>query len=296
MDLFRISKFGVRVGVLRACFVSILVFAVTCNVCRAQIRTSDERALWLLWKRHINNPGKHEELAAACDKLVKQAPHDPLAAVTRGIAAWHLLKAGRTDTAAALMEAMISDAGPGSSLNVPGRSATTDCLREAALRMARAWLTRIDREQVKRALQKLYVREIEYPESLDAVAPPAGEMRPPSTDRWGKPWSYRLVTFRRLKGLRGQKYELQSAALGKHSDLRQSLEIPYGSRIRLKPVKILSSAPGKETVQFVTTDESGKHVILSLGTESDGIFFAHSGSNILILSDGSHWMVLPKPK
>jgi len=261
------------------------------------MRAFDEKALWLLWKRHINNSGKHEELAAACDKLVKQAPHDPLAAVTRGIAAWHLLKAGRTDTAATLLEGMISNAGQGgSSLNVPGRSAMTDCLREAALSMARAWLTRIDREQVKRALQKLYVREIEYPESLDAIASLAEEMRLPPIDRWGEPWSYRLVTFRRLKGLHGQKYELQSAALGKHSDLWQSLEIPYGSRIRLKPVKILSSASGKETVQFVISDESRKHVVLSLGTEADSIFFAHSGSNILILSDGFHWMVLPKPK
>lgn len=288
----------------RKLLLSILGLAVTCTVCCGQTRPPDEKSLWLLWKRHLDNPDNHTEIAALCEESGKKTPHDPFIAVSQGIAAWHLLKAGKIDSATKTLEHMLSKRP-----NLPATAGVkAGHLHNAGSRMARAWLTRIDREKVKLALRKLYIKEIQYPKSLDTVKSLPKEHWPSLTDRWGKPWLYRLVGFKRLRGFYGQKYELKSTMLGRNSDLSKSLEIPYAGRIDLKPVKLIFSAYGKETVRFVTqssrsedtvtssTGKKEKSVILSVGAKSGGIFFVYMGKNILILSDGDYWKIMPKPR
>jgi len=258
----------------------------------------DERSLWTIWKLVEEKPDDHTAAVAACAEFGKKNPHDPLLVVTRGITAWHLLKSGRTDAAIQVFEPMASAV-------VQARS---DPLQMAALTMGRTWLTRIDRERVKQSLKKLYLRDIEYPASLETLASLPKESRPPLADRWGKPWTYRLVGFRKLRGFSTQKYELQSKLLGRNSDLASALQAPYADGIKLKPVDLLSSGHGKGTVRFTTystnSGDSGaasgnktsRDIIVSVGGNAGPVFFAYMGSRLLVLSDGNHWMVLPGPR
>lgn len=259
---------------------------------QAQLQAPDEKALWLLWKNHIENPTNHTSMAASCEEFAAKTPGDPLAIVGQGLAAWHLMKANHIAPARSILEKM-SATPSHPSVSAPPEA---DALRKAGVNMALRWLTRSDLELVKKALQELYAMEIEYPKSLDPLQSLPPKSRPPLTDRWEKPWSYRLVDMRYIKGVSGQKYELQSKMLGGNSDLARALATPYADNIRLKPVRIASSSPGREAAQFISTGEKKEPVFLSLGSDAGGIAFAYFGAKILILSDGDHWMILPRPE
>jgi len=179
--------------------------------------------------------------------------------------------------------------------------AKTDPLNIAAKNIANAWLTRMEMEQVKQVLQLYYRKHVEYPKTLDLVKPFQKDNQPPLVDRWGKPWAYGLAEFQSLKKLGtlyamyGQKYTIKSATLGTNSELKASLKVPYASTITLKPVKMLSGMPGKEMVQFESTDGKQTKVILSIGTDNAGISLSYVGPKLLILSDMNYWLVLPRP-
>jgi hypothetical protein len=239
-----------------------------------------------VWKLMSETPDDRAAVIAACGEFEKKRPGDPLTSVTRGITAWHLLQSGERKPAVQVLTRMASAA-------VPARP---DALREAAVNMGRTWLTRLDREQVKAGLKTLYLRDVEYPESLEALKSLPGDIRPPLTDRWGKPWSYRLVGFRKLTGLANQKYELQARLLGRDSDLAEALQRPYAEGITLKPVKLVSAQAGRGVVQFTPPADASGEVILAVGAREGRVVFAYMGAKLIVLSDGNHWSVQPKPR
>jgi len=204
---------------------------------------ADERAFWLVWQQHIENLEKHTETVAACRVFERQAPNDPLAVVVREIAAWHLLKLGKTAEAKAILTPIVT-----------GRATA---LHNVAADVARAWLTRLDHNALQALLHQTYLRDVAFPAALDVLAAPPGSERPSPVDRWGKPWTYRLVGFQHLKGFDNQKYELQSQRLGSRSDLAKALAMPYAARISLRPVKLAGSASGSTLVQFTDDAASG---------------------------------------
>ena len=240
----------------------------------------DERAFWDVWTIHSATTNDHKKVLAACGQFEKSAPGDPLIMVTRQLAAWRLLKLGRKDDAAALLTPMVSGATTG--------------LKGAASEAARTWLTRLDRESLKQALQKEFVSEVAYPASLDALA---GSGIPPALfkDRWGEQWEYRLVGFEHISGLLNQKYELRSATLGASSDLGAALAAPYGGEIGLRAVRLGPAGSGTPLVEFsagANSDPAFLSVDATLGT----ITFAFMGDRIILLSDGSHWKAMSKPR
>lgn len=268
-----------------------------CSVTSGQTPSTDssEKALWQLWKLQTEKPDDHAAVLAAYGEFEKQNPNDPLLIVMNGFVAWHLLKSEKTDEAERIFTEMLTE-----------RSIPLD---KAAANIARSWLTRIDREKVKEALQQYYRKNVEYPPNLEPLAALPKEIRPPLTDRFGKTWSYSLIGYKHLKVPGNQKYQLESVKLGRTSDLAKKLCTPYESGIHLKPVRMISSTPGRETVQFDEELQSEadktktapkaskqKKIMLTVDTEVDGVFFAHAGKNILILSDNNYWAILPRPR
>ncbi len=249
-------------------------------VVAAPVRAADEAGFWTTWKTHLAATNEHTEAVAACDAFEKKNPSDPLVVVTRQLKAWHLLKLGRNEAAAALLVPMVKPGAEG--------------LNKAASDIARAWLTRLDRERVKAALQDIYRRDVAYPEKLD-VWKGSSRKAPPLVDRWGKRWKYRLVGYSRLPGLRDQKYELQAILLGDVSDLATALELAYGEQISLRPARLKRTASGPPLVQF-ERGESGGKAIMAVGTRNERTFFAYMGDRIIAVADYTHWKVLPKPR
>jgi hypothetical protein len=113
---------------------------------------------------------------------------------------------------------------------------------------------------------------------------------PPLTDRWGQPWAYRLDS--KIKGMEGQRYILESSVMGVHSNLKKDLAVPYADRIDLKPFRMSTSI--RNAVEFKTS--TGQSVLRQAGDGSNRINLVYLGTYIVVLSDGSHWAVLPKPR
>ncbi|NLB60122.1 MAG: hypothetical protein GX806_03490 [Lentisphaerae bacterium] len=233
-----------------------------------------ERAVWQAWRVHQAQPHQHEAVVLACQPIDQT---NPLRGVTWGLAAWHLLQLNKTNEAAAILEKM-------------ERVGQETPLLAATSEMARRWLTRMDIEKVRQALQIIYRQEVAYPQNLTVLSrlPQA----PPAYDRWGRPWQYELSTYKKIPGLSGQRYHLHSRNLDDEARLAEALARPYGARITLKPVAAAdqSSAP----VQFITS-ANPTPIWLSEGAAYDHLSFAYSGLKLVILTDGDHWLFAPKP-
>jgi hypothetical protein len=258
----------------------------TAQISSSSAASSDEKSIWEIWKMQQEKPDDHEAISTACLEFTKKAPKDRLALVALNIAAWHMLKMDRKDAAAKLFKTILG-------------VQQSDHLSLAAINVSKAWMTRLDMEQMKQALQIYYQRYIEYPKTVDALKPFQKEGQPPLTDRWGKPWGYAPAEFQHLKklghGMYGQRYTIKCSILDTNSELSVATKIPYASGIQLKPVKMLSGMPGKEMVQFETTDGKQAKTILSIGMENGGIVLAYVGPKLLILADMNHWMIVPRP-
>jgi hypothetical protein len=248
------------------------------GVCRAQSPAPDERGLWLAWVASTNTPDDHAAVVTACKQFRTKAPQDPLRVVVDGMEAWCLLAMGNTNGAVALFETMLS---------IPENASP---LQSAGAEMARGWLTRLDREKVRVALKKIYLKQIEFPSSLDPIKTLKMKSLPPFTDRWGKAWTYRLESS--IKGMSSQQYVLESSRLGSRSDLGKALALSYAGRVSLEPGKV--SPVSADTVEFCI--RGGKSGYLQAGGVMTGITITYIGVNIIVMADDSHWRVVLKPR
>ena len=249
------------------------------------VRAQDEDSLLRLWNQHALGSNAPAAAATACRTYAEQRAADPLSAVARSLAGWQYLRAGMTNEAVALLTPQVQ-AGP-------------DALGLGVAQLAKSWLTRVDRERVKPALQFYYRKQVRYPYSLTELRNdkrlPA-ELLPPERDRWDETWRYKLVGFKNLPNLLDQKYELLSATLGAGSDLAAALAVPCGERITLKPVRVRTTAvAGREVVEFARASGAGGPVLLTVGQPSDGLLLAYCGRGLLILCDHHHWKLMPRP-
>ena len=239
----------------------------------------DEAALQALWADQQKDPGNHLVLAQEAATFEQHFAASPLVPVARGVGAWNLLEAGDLDGAKAILEKMAS--------------AGSDPIGAIGAEMARRWLTRLDREQVVTALQKVYAEDLEYPETLSAVSALPEEYRPPVADRWGVAWSYSPTAFKKLQTGDRQTFTLESTKLGALSDLKQALALPYGSGFTFKPSKVMPSIGGKAVITF--QDAGGKSETISEGSASNDLGLAYMGDAFLILGGGDYWSIQPLP-
>ena len=238
-----------------------------------------EQAILGLWKAQMATPEAHAALAAAGRQAEESLAGAPLANVARSLTAWHMLKAGQTNQAEAVLLRMLT----------PG----DDAVARAAGDMGRRWLTRLDREKVRAVLRVYYREQVQYPADLGALAKLPEGLRPPMKDRWDAPWRYHLTGFRHISGLFDQKYQLESATLGERSDLGAMLAAPYPITMPIKPVKV-EEAGGRRSVQFAEEGQAGT-IVLTEGTAAKGLTLVWAGGLALVLSDGDYWFVVPRP-
>ena len=262
----------------RAVWLGLAAGMAAVSVCQAQATAPNENGLWQLWGTSTNAVDDHASVVTACREFRTKTPQDPLAVVAAGMEAWRLLKMGNTQEAIPLLESM---------LTVPE---TASYLQTAGAEMARSWLTRLDREKVRNSLQKLYVRDIEFPVSLESIKTLKIGPMPPLADRWGKPWSYHLGSS--IKDMNSQHYVLESTRLGALTDLATALALPYANLIKLTPVTLL--AVSTDTVKFITRE--GKPAFLQAGASSEGVMVAYLGPNLIVLADENHWRIMLKPR
>ena len=242
---------------------------------------ADEKALWILWNKQAESPSNHVELLDLCARYERSFPGDPFLPVVRGIESWHLLAAGRTGAAQTNLLTLLS--------------AATDPLSRAGDRMAKAWLTRLDRERVRAALTRIYAQRVMFPDSLNELNDLPVDQRPPLMDRWGRPWVYRLTDFKRLPGIKKSRYRLESSEVMGRTDLALALQTPYAARITLRPQRLVTAVGTVKSVQFETAGPKVEKPVLTEGSDFQGQTFVHLGSTLLLLSDGDHWKVLPWP-
>jgi hypothetical protein len=243
---------------------------------------ADETGLWQLWTTHTNTTADHAAVAQACATFRTKSPGDPLVVIAQELEAWRLLQAAKTNNAARLLE--------------PLTAASSNALQKAAAEIARSWLTRVDRELVRAALKRVYLRDVEFPASLAAITTLKKPVTPtPSlTDRWNQPWSYQPTNFPTIKNTHRQRYILESSRLGADSDLALALASSYATRINLEPVRVLDSANTGETVEFATATR--KKAVLIVGTEVNGVTFAFIGKTIIVLADRDYWRIALRPR
>jgi len=254
---------------------------------------AEERALWQLWQQHAAPPYDHAALLEACRTYTDARPNDRLTAVSRTLAAWHLLQLGRRDDAVRIFERFAA--------------AGADPLHNGAHTLSLAWLTRLDREKVKTALEFYYRKNVGYPRTLkdlrDFPALPAA-LAFPMEDRWGLQWGYRLTGLKMITGLLDQKYALRSQRLAADSDLDQALALPCAARLNVAPVRVRTSTPGREVVDFRILSPEGEDapasggresLVVSVGRTGNGIHLAYVGRALVIVNDTLHWKIMPRP-
>lgn len=196
----------------------------------------------------------------------------PYRAAVRSLHGWLLLRAGKTAEAKTVYEALLAD---------PSSPAP---LAE----IARRWLTRLDREQVRAALTRVWAEKIQFPDSLDALTPPL----PPLRDRWNQPWRYRPQALKLLKSS-AQRYELQSATLGADSDLAAAIARPWPVEA---PVKVTLLTGGANTVVTLQNKKSPPDkAMLTQGKSWEGVTLVHIGDRALLLAENDFVFFTLKP-
>ena len=269
---------GARTPLLHRVCIALICAAVFVSSARAV----NEAALLELWQQHLASPDDHEAIIKACESFSIANPGDPLLPVARGIEAWHHFRASRTPDGLRMIE--------------PYLAAPPGPVTDSARALAQGWLTRLDREKVAAALQLYYRKEIAYPKTLDQLARhpkiPA-DAQPPFTDRFGKPWTYRLIGFGKVQGFADQKYSLQSPTLGDLSEFKTALQTPYASRIIAVPIQVVAAPGNTVAVKFNLPGKSA--AVVGLGQATGDLHLAFVGSQIIVVCDYTHWKVFPKP-
>lgn len=271
-----LPRFGKGLG--RAWLFALIVLIVFLSSARA----ANEAALLELWQQHLASPDDHDAVIKACESFSIANPGDPLLPVVRGIEGWHHFRAGRTPDGLRMIE--------------PYLSASPGPVTDSARVLTQGWLTRLDREKVATALQLYYRKEIAYPKTLEQLAKhpkiPA-DAQPPFNDRFGKPWTYRLIGFGKVAGFTDQKYSLQSAVLGDFSEFKAALQIPYASRIVATPAQVVAVPGSTVAAKFNLPGKSA--AVVGLGQATGDLHLAFVGSQIIVVCDYTHWKVFPKP-
>lgn len=265
-----------------------LIIALALCLLGTITHAANESEFLTLWQKHLKQTEQHDEIIAACRSFVIANRGDELVRVVQGLEAWHLLAADRRKDAVALLESHLSN-----------KRSTPDT---GAGNLANAWLSRLDLENVKQALQHYYRKEVRYPAGLNDLADHPGI---PSSlpfklvDRWGQRWNYRLTGFESVPGFRNQRYAIRCGQITDTSDITEALARPYARTIPARPVRLRSMQGAGDIVEFVQWRDGRDHGTpfqLGPGRTSHGIFLAYCGDKTIIICDLTHWYVLPKPR
>jgi len=230
-----------------------------------------------LWNYARAGSTNHIEILSACAHFERDPSAASFFPVSRGIAAWAETSEGRLERARKLW----------GRLSTSGSSAMANSANE----MSRRWQTRLDRENIKAALQRYYLREIEYPRRLKKLQDTEGDFAIELLDRWQRPWVYRAQTPEHLPGALQQTYLLDSERMGDKSDLGAALGPRYGGdfQLRVKQLRTLEAGNKEVTLYDEALDLD---VVLTQRFGSGQLELTYVGTTIVIVSSGDHWIVV----
>ena len=247
----------------------------------AMASESDDRMLATFWEKRAVCSNDYAAVIAICKKVTNSMPDSAYLPVIRGVQAWYELTAGHAEESAATLQGMLS--------------AGKDPIALTANTMACRWLTRLDREKVRKVLNAYYAVHVAFPGSLDFLQKIPDNGRPPIVDRWDRAWQYRLVTFEKLPGLSDQRYELRSTELNTASDFKTALAIPYGTPFSLRPMRVVSRFENQSVVEFQAGGKPPRKDMLNEGARSGDVLFVRLVAQSVLLSDGDRWDLVPLP-
>lgn len=236
--------------------------------------SSPEELLGALYRLNTASPSNDAALGESTVKAIATLGPGAERAAARAILGWRLLRAGKPTEAAPVYQALLDD--PASP--------------PAFTRLAGRWLTRLDREQVRAALQKAWVDDIRYPDSLDRLPKPL----PPMKDRWGGAWTYHVASFKRLKS-EAQRYTLESPELGADSDLATVLARPWPKEPSLRAVSVNRDAGATPVVTFQSLKDSSSKITMTEGKNSGDFVLVKAGPRVLIVVEGDYFYLLANP-
>lgn len=249
--------------------------------CAAPAAQTEERALEDLVALQQAQPPGNATILEAFRRAEPRVAGSPLQGVVRCLYGRQLLHARLAGEAATAFSNALS-------------TARQPAVVRASDECARRWLTRLDRERVRRALLQTYRRDVAYPDALASLAAVPGDDPPPLEDRWGRPWHYRPVALKHFPDLRGQTYVLESTSLGPLSDLDRALQGPCPAEPPLKAVR--SMPGGVQTIQFERAGaEKRAPIVLAEGGSEGGTLLAYVGERLLVLAEGDCWFIVPRP-
>jgi hypothetical protein len=255
-------------NLLPALFI-LLAFAVS-----AQAADSGDDVLGALFRLHASSPSNDAAICTAAAQAVTALSPGPDRAAARTLLGWRLLRAGKPAEAKPVYQALLDD--PASP--------------PAFTQLARCWLTRLDRDEVRAALQKAWIDDIQYPSSLDGLAKPL----PPMQDRWGQAWRYRPAVFKRLK-TEAQRYTLESPELGADSDLAAALERPWPKEPSLRAIAVNTEAGATPVVTFQTLTTPSEKILMTEGKTSSGLALVRTGPRAMLIVEGDYAFLIPNP-
>ena len=236
-----------------------------------------EEAVLMLWSRQAEM--EPAEAAVLCARALDSGTLGSYAPVARTLMGLNLLKAGRPQDAAAAYASALSSGG--------------DPLSRAADNQARRWLTRIDREALVAALRQWYAANVAYPPALDVLQTLPDIQTLPLQDRWGDPWNYRLVPMRQMPQLTDQRYQLESRALFRSSDLATALRQLESSTTHVRFLRIVSRQPPVISVEITQPEMDPVNATLALGASASGVRLCALSPIMAICSDGDRWIMVP---
>lgn len=246
--------------------------------------SAGEREIWKLWQIHLEGLDQHPAVVKACRNYTAAYPSDAFLPVVQSIEAWHLLHAGKKSDAIRLLSQQLKSG--------------DEPLARGAQRVARGWVTRLQRERVVDALQHFYRKEVRYPVKLEALKTypglPAAE-KLPTMDAWGKPWRYRLAGFEGVPGFRDQKYTLESTFADPPWEMAAALAAPYAHQMNVTAAPVARNT--RESVstvklEFLDGEAQSKTAVGQVGGTVENLTVAYAGKGLVILCDTLHWKIL----
>jgi hypothetical protein len=233
-----------------------------------------DQFLAVLFRLHASSPSNDVAVCTAASQTIATLSPGPDRAAARTLLGWRLLRAGKPAEAKPVYQALLDD--PASP--------------PAFTQLARRWLTRLDRDEVRAALQKAWTDNIQYPSSLDSLAKPL----PPMQDRWGQAWRYRPAVFKRLK-TEAQRYTLESPELGADSDLAAALGRPWPKEPSLRAVAVNTEAGATPVVTFQTLKTPPEKILMTEGKASAGLALVKTGPRAMLIVEGDYVFLIPNP-
>ena len=157
--------------------------------------------------------------------------------------------------------------------------------------IARAWLARLQMEELDAALRKYYVARVEYPETLDGLVERKLATAQQLVDPWGKPFGYKVGKLRIAPDVPRQAYTLSCTAIEGHS--RQFKDLLKASAAFAPSYRIKEITDTYPVAAYLApADQPAKRVVVNEGAKLGSATVVKITRRTVVLREGERVAVL----